>query len=85
MFEYRVTVVKFGLGFASADTIARRCETHLIEMARAGWRLVQADRNSFAIPGYWTYIWERPATARSPDAEPGAAADGGGMSAFPGS
>lgn len=63
MSEYRVTVVKFGLGFASADSIARKCESHLAEMAAGGWRLVHADRNSLAIPGYWTYIWERPAGA----------------------
>ena len=62
MFEYHVTVVKYGLGFASADTIARKCEEHLAEMAADGWRLVQADRNSLAIPVYWTYIWERPAS-----------------------
>jgi hypothetical protein len=34
----------------------------MAEMAAAGWRLVEADRNSLAIPVYWTYIWERPTT-----------------------
>ncbi len=67
MFEYRMTVVKFGFGFASADAIARRSEAHMAEMAVAGWRLVHADRNSFAIPGYWTFIWERKDTRPGAD------------------
>lgn len=59
--EYRVTVVTLGFGFASAASIAGKCEVHLAKMATDGWRLVHADRNSLAIPAYWTYIWERPA------------------------
>ena len=61
MLEYKVTVVKIGWGFASAETIARRCEVHLNEMAEDGWRLVHADRRSSALTGYWTYTWERSA------------------------
>ncbi len=59
MAEYRMTVVKFGLGFASAESIAAKCEKHMAEMAVDGWRLVHADRNSLSIPGYWSFIWER--------------------------
>ncbi|VTS03842.1 unnamed protein product [Gemmata massiliana] len=64
MFEYRMTVVKFGLGFLSAEAIAHKCEAHMSEMAAEGWRLVHADRNSFAIPGHWSFIWERSNHAR---------------------
>ena len=61
MLEYRVTVVKFGRVFISAEAVARMCEAHLNEMAEDGWRLVHADRRSSAVAGYWTYTWERSA------------------------
>lgn len=63
MVEYRMTVVKIGLGFASAESVAAKCEGHMAEMATGGWRLVHADRNSFSIPCYWSFIWERAAGA----------------------